>query len=120
MEEVASTYCKDDGCKDNSFSKLLNQKYIVWIIVAIAAVCLCSGGGFPGNCLPNPCCKPTGKGDTTRGGGGGGLLIALLLLAFLGNGSILGNNSAGNVNSNVINLGPEGDRCDDSCDDCCC
>lgn len=119
LEEAASTRCNDE-CEDNKFDFDLKSigKNKIFLFIIIIALIACSGGGFAGNNGFAPFGRPTRCGG---GGGGNGSIWGLLVLAFLfaGNGGVLGSAGTGNVNTNVINLGPEEECCEEPCDNCC-
>lgn len=119
IDEIASTKCNDECDKDNcgfDFKDIGKNK--IFIIIIIIALILCGGGGFPGGASGfGPCVRPAKCGGGSCGGGSIWGLFVLALL-FLGNGNG-GLGGAGNVNTNVINLGPEDDYCEDPCDNCC-
>ncbi|MDP4088534.1 MAG: hypothetical protein Q8930_04580 [Bacillota bacterium] len=120
LEEAASTRCNDE-CEKGNFGFDLKDigKNKIFIIIIIIAIIACSGGGFPGNNGIGPCMRPSRCGG---GGGGSGGIWGLLVLAFLfaGNGiGGLGGAGTGNVNTNVINVGPEEECCEEPCNNCC-
>jgi hypothetical protein len=96
LNDITSIFGKDN-CKDGKGN---NSIFILIIIIII--ICGCSSNGFSGlvGCVP---CAPGRYGSRGRGSGNSWIIILAILLCLGGNNGLLGD-SAGNVNTNIINV----------------